>query len=370
MPYDDPFYIPPAGFQNAAPGTNLRSRSVTVTLPAGIPVPVRATQTLFRTTDTQGRPVTSVQTLLMPGIPWLIGKRPLVGFQTPIDGTGDQCNPSYKLQTGGETENLAQAAPLLLKGYAVTMVDYEGPRNAYGAGVMAGQATLDGVRAAQRVSGSGLAGSNTPVALWGYSGGAIATGWAAQLQPSYAPELKLKAVALGGTPIDFISIGRRMDGSFMSGIFLLGVVGVSREYSELDSFRPLLNDAGREVERKLADVCIGDAALMYPFRKFSDFTTVADPLSDPRAVEFAEKLKMGKIGPKAPVYLYHGLLDEGMPFEDAVKLKQNWCAKGTRVKWSVNPIGDHIITAAAEVPGVVKYISDRFDGWFSPPNNC
>lgn len=368
-PKTDPFYVPVPGYESKAPGTTLRTRNVKVT-GIGIQIPgITATQTQFRTTDSIGRPITAVQTLLVPQTPWitlLFGKRPLIGYQTPIDGLGPDCNPSYMLQVGTEW-NLALMVPLLLKGYAVSAIDYEGPRNAYGAGVVAGQATLDGLRSAQKVAGMG--GSGTPIGLWGYSGGAIATGWAAQLQAQYAPELNIKASALGGTPADMIAIGKRMDGSFMSGIFLMGVVGVSREYPDSDSFRPLLNAAGEEVERQLADVCIADGALKYPFRKFEDFTTVKDPLSDPRAIEFAERLKMGKIKPKAPIYLYHSVLDEGMPYDMALRLRQDWCTKGAKVEFAGRLIAEHISLAVFELPNVVDYLSKAVSGG-SPPSNC
>ncbi len=371
LPDDDPFYTPPSGYQSATPGTVLRSRSVTLKAPLNIPIPVRATQTLFRTTDSTGQPITAVSTLMMPGIPWLFGPRPLVSYQTPIDGLGDKCNPSYKLRNGDENSELVFIGSLLLKNYAVVVTDYEGPRNAYGAGAVAGQATLDGIRSVINLSGSGLAGTRTPIAMWGYSGGAIATGWAAQFSKSYAPELNVKAAALGGTPADMLAIGKRMDGSFMSGIFLMGVVGVSREYAEdVESFRVLLNDAGREVEQRMADVCIGEGALMYPFRRFEEFTTVADPLDDPRAVAFAERLKMGKIGPDVPVFLYHGMLDEGMPFDMAERLRRDWCDRGARVWWSPSLLTEHISEAALKAPAVLDFFEDRFRGWPAAPSNC
>jgi hypothetical protein len=368
-PKVDPFYQSVPGFESTTPGTTLRTRSVKVT-GLGIPIPgINATQTQFRSTDSIGRPITAVQTLLVPQSPWitlLFGKRPLIGYQTPIDGLGPDCNPSYLLQTGTEW-NLALMVPLLLKGYAVSVIDYEGPRNAYGAGMVAGRATLDGLRSAQKVSGMG--GSGTPIGLWGYSGGSIATGWAAELQSEYAPELNIKGSALGGTPADMIAIGKRMDGSFMSSIFLMGVVGVSREYPDSDSFRPMLNAKGEEVERKLANACIADGALMYPFRKFEEFTTVKDPLNDPRAIAFAERLKLGNKKPKAPIYLYHAVLDEGMPYEMALNLRKDWCTRGAKVQFAGRVLAEHISLAAFELPNVVDYLANAVSG-NRLPSNC
>src|SRR5687768_1190895 len=68
-PADDPFYQPPAGFESTTPGTVLRSRSVTVT-GLGVPFPVRAWQTLARSTDTADRPVAVASTLMVPLTPY------------------------------------------------------------------------------------------------------------------------------------------------------------------------------------------------------------------------------------------------------------------------------------------------------------
>lgn len=67
----------------------------------------------------------------------------------------------------------------------------------YAAGKMAGHAVLDSVRGmlSERPD---LA--ESPIVMHGYSGGAIATAWAAQLQPTYAPELRIAGAAAGERP--------------------------------------------------------------------------------------------------------------------------------------------------------------------------
>jgi hypothetical protein len=45
--------------------------------------------------------------------------------------------------------------------------------------------------------------SSTKVGMMGYSGGAIATEWASELAPSYAPTLRIIGAAAGGVPVDF-----------------------------------------------------------------------------------------------------------------------------------------------------------------------
>jgi hypothetical protein len=140
--------VAPAGYESQAPGAILRTRSVTVT-GLGIPIPVRSTQMLVRSNDAHGRPAAVATTLMVPLTPYP-GRRPLLSYQPATDSLGDQCNPSYTLRAGTEKE-LPLLAGGLLQGWAVVVTDYQGPRDAYGAGRMAGHAVLDGVRAAERL---------------------------------------------------------------------------------------------------------------------------------------------------------------------------------------------------------------------------
>ncbi|HEY3144131.1 MAG TPA: lipase family protein [Acidimicrobiales bacterium] len=356
-PDDDPFYIPPAGFETRAPGSVLRSRPVTVT-GLGVPLPVQAKQTLVRTTDSAGHPVATASTVLIPGIPFWFGKRPLVSYQAPTDSLGDQCEPSYTLRTGDLTSDLALLAPLLLKGYVVVVTDYQGPNHAYSAGRLEGHATLDGIRAAEQLPGTGLAGTNTPVGMWGYSGGAIATGWAAELQASYAPELNLKGAALGGTPADLLAVARYLDGGPFSGVELMASMGLAREYPV---FALGFNDAGHAVETDLADTCgLGDAIIRYPFRHLEEFTVVPDPLNFPFVVETMQQVKLGSTAPAAPVYLYHAVLDEGIPFAQAAQLRDDWCTRGADVTFHADLLSDHVILGASGAPAAIAFLGDRF----------
>ncbi len=60
------------------------------------------------------------------------------------------------------------------------MPDFEGPKSVFMAGPQAGHAVLDGIRAVKNF-GTGGVGAANKWALNGYSGGAQATGWAAEL---------------------------------------------------------------------------------------------------------------------------------------------------------------------------------------------
>ena len=356
-PNDDPFYRPPAGFEASAPGTVFATRPVNVN-GLGLPVPADSTQFLVRSSDAKGAPTAVVGTLMIPKMPYAGGTRPLVSYQPATDSLGDQCNPSYKLRAGTEAE-LPLMMQALQHGWAVVVTDYEGPQNAFTAARMAGHGVLDGIRAALALPGTGLAGVQTPVGLWGYSGGGLATSWAAELAPGYAPELNLAGVASGGTPADFQAAVRQIDGSIASGLVLLASTGLTRAYPEMLA---LLNDAGRDMVRRIGDMCIGEAVSTFPFRHLNEFTTSKDPLAEPVAKEVLELNHLGRLTPKAPVFLYHSVNDELIPFASAQALQADWCRAGGHVTLYPDVASEHSSLAVTGAPLAVGYLASRFAG--------
>lgn len=244
------------------------------------------------------------------------------------------------------------------------VTDYQGPRDAYGAGRMEGHAVLDGIRATLASPESGLS-AQTKVGIWGYSGGGLATGWAAELQPSYAPELNLVGVASGGTPADLAAAGRQMDGGPFSGLFLAAAIGVSREYPELLS---IFNAKGKQLIAAMDDLCVTEEAL-YAFQSVKQYSDSPDPLAEPIAQQVLTTNKMGSNAPEAPVYLYHSKFDELIPWSAAEAVNKAWCAKGTKVTFSTDYASEHNVLAVTGAPAAVAYLSARFLG-LKPTTTC
>jgi len=363
-PHDDPFYRPPAGWESTAPGTVLATRRVTVN-GLGIPVPADAWQFLARSSDAKDAPTTVVGTLMVPKAPSAAGARPLVSYQPATDSLGDQCNPSYTLRAGTEAE-LPLMMEALAQGWAVEVTDYEGPHNAFAAGRMAGHGVLDGIRGAEALPGTGLAGAKTPVGLWGYSGGGLATSWAAELAPHYAPELAIAGVASGGTPSDLAAAARRIDGTIASGLVLLASTGLTRAYPEMLS---LLNDKGRAMIAEIGDMCVGEAVGRFPFRHLNEFTVSPDPLSQPVAVAVMEANHLGRQAPTAPVFLYHSIFDELIPFNSVEALQADWCRGGGHVTLYADAASEHSSLAVSGAPLAVGFLAARFAG-VAVPDNC
>ena len=108
---------------------------------------------------------------------------------------------------------------------------------------------LDAVRAAEAFAPAGLDGVKTKVGLWGYSGGAQATAWAAELHPTYAPELNVVGAAHGAAPYVLRKTIAKLDGSPYMGIVLAAVVGIGRAYPEM-RLDEVLNERGKEMQAR------------------------------------------------------------------------------------------------------------------------
>lgn len=353
-PDADPFYAQPSPMPDVAPGTVLDSRS-TIIRALAIPVPVKAWQVKYLSTDSHGGPAANIATVIQP----LVGQRKLVSYQTAYDGLDADCAPSYAFATGISPPFYEEAAivPLLLAGYTVVTADYEGPEYQWAAGVNSGHGVLDGIRAAQRFVGFS---PNTPTALWGYSGGALASQWANELAADYAPDLNLVGVAAGGVPADIEAIARAIDGTALSGVYFGATVGLSRAYPEID-LDSLLNEQGRAAFETLGGQCIGEFTPAFAFRHMRDFVTVPELLDVPAVEAVIAENTMGLRLPDAPTYVYQGTHDELAITPPVDALVDRYCGMGATVTY-VKILGEHITTAGTGVPGALAYLNARLAG--------
>jgi len=366
-PDQDPFYATPSNIGTYAPGAVIASRSYSASLFGGSSA-VHATQVAYRTNDSHGNAELGVSTLLVPASPWYGGgSRPVVSMQSPEDSTGSQCAPSYTMATGNDAQDFGLVAPLLIAGWAVAVPDYEGPRSHYTAGPQAGHAVLDGIRAVRNLNVDGIGLSNK-WALDGYSGGAQATGWAAQLQPSYAPDVKLEGAAMGGTPADLTAVARYLDGGFAAGFEFAAAWGIAEEWPE-SGIASLLNEQGVKDFAAIAGKCESDILSSFSGKKLADDSTVADPLAVPSVMAVMEQNKLGASRPITPIYNYHAMTDEIVPVGQDDALVSSWCRQGATVTKVREPLGEHLQEAVTETPLVIAWLASRFNG-VAPVNTC
>jgi hypothetical protein len=373
QPSSDPFYAPPAGYESAAPGTILRSRDVPSTLALGSVLPINiqgAYQLLFRSTDSLGNPQAAVTTVI---VPHNADPTKLLSYQIAEDAAWINCAPSYVLQQSSSFANGGTSPVELLliiaaldQGWIVNTPDYEGPQAAFTSGIQAGQATLDSVRAALASGSITSVSSSAAYQMWGYSGGSLASEWAAELQPSYAPELNFAGVALGGLVPNISSILGTINDSLFAGLGPAGILGLAQAYPELATYIDSSLDPTKAADfKKAQSICIDGDILDYAFQDLYSYFPAGEALLNdpvPQAV-LAATGQMGTHGtPKMPIFLYKAILDEISVVADTDALVKKLCSQGAQIQYVRDGLGEHaseIITGAGDA---LVFLKDRFNG--------
>lgn len=375
--YDDPFYLPPADFGDAAPGTVLRFRPVVPAQMSLLADKVQAWQLLYRTTNSEGRPMATVTTVFRPVSGPVHG---LVSYQIPEDASTARCAPSRFL--GADPAATGNANPAMLtidlgplnaivaQGFALSVPDYEGPGSEWGAARQPGYAVLDGVRAAQQFPSLGLSGAGIPTALWGYSGGSLASGWAAQVQPDYAPELDIRGAALGGFITDPGQAIVRTIGTVFSGVPISVLPGLVRsEPALVAAFDKHLTPAGKALFAEAGSQCVFENATGHAFvdlspymdMKFDDFMALPDVRAG------FERLNLGGATPKVPLFVYHSVNDEMVPIAGADRTVADYCAAGASVTYVRDEGSEHGLLGVTGAPAALDWLTQRLAGQSAGP---
>jgi hypothetical protein len=370
-PDQDAFYQPPRPLPAGTPGAVIRSRPSTFTLDpiARTPVPgVRSWQVLYRSQDAKGAAIATSGTVLVPTAAWSgAGTRPLVTYAVGTRGLGDPCAPSYTLSQGSDYEG-ATIAALLARGWAVVVTDYQGlgtpGTHTYTVGPAQGRAVLDAARAAQRLPETGLSRSG-PVGIMGYSQGGGAAGWAGQMAGSYAPDLRVAGVAPGGVPGDLIAVADFVDGGAWVALALMAAVGFDTAYPEL-RLASYLNDRGRDLIARSKALCLASAdgasgLVTAAFTHRADYVT-RDPLATAVWRDRLGASRLGGTRPAAPVFQYHGLLDELVPYDQAAATRDRWCTRGAEVTFVTLPAAEHVTAMVEGFPLAMEFLAARFAG--------
>jgi Secretory lipase len=281
----------------------------------------------------------------------------VLSYQCAIDSLGATADPSYTLRHGDQQE-LPLMVPALRRGWAVVTTDYTGPQHAFGVGLVAARFVLDGIRAAIAFEPAGFDAA-TPIGLWGYSGGAQATVWAAEEHPSYAPELNIVAAVAGAIPVDPTSSGLPDDGSILGGLAVASLVGISREFPDVDLLGAL-TPQGQAMVASAADMTFQQLIMSFPFLHWGDYLTVPGVFEIPGIRTAFEAIRLGQATPTTKLYLYHAVHDQYPAIADVDKLVEKYRREGVDVTYRRFRFGEHIIVALTGVPSALRFLSERF----------
>ncbi len=370
VPAFDSFYRPPAGFEHARPGTVLRSRDVELAFLGVVPQKFSAAQLLYRTTDLNGAPQVAVTTLVVPTERACAGPLPIVSYQCAIDAVAGRCFPSYALRRRAKAVGaVAQfefvlVAALLAEGWAVSIPDHEGTAGMWGAPYEPGYHVLDGVRAAINHDSPGLT-PESPVGLWGYSGGGLASAWAAEVQGSYAPELNVVGAVLGSPVGDLGHTFKRLNGSVYSGLPAMVVAALSHLYPDLDRvIQEHATDEGKAMLARIEKMTTAHAMLRLAGK---DMATMVDrPLEEilltPEVQHVFDSIKLGTCAPTAPVLIVQAVHDQIISVDDIDELTETYTRGGANVTYHRDMLSEHLLLHPMSAPMTLRWLRDRFAG--------
>ncbi|OBA86431.1 triacylglycerol lipase [Mycobacteriaceae bacterium 1482268.1] len=395
QPKDDPFYTYSGStpLEQIPPGTVLADRSVPYHI-LGVPTPLKTTQLLYRTTSQIGKPAVNVTSIIQPLHQPHTAK--ILSYQSAYDSLNRNDQPSYAINGGLTLGGLVPSVELavfglfLAHGFTVIVPDTEGQRADFAAGPEYGMNTLDSIRAAFNASVVETA-ADANVALLGYSGGAIASGWAAELAPTYAPDANahLIGAAIGGVLVHPAHNLHYVEGTpVWAGVMPMALIGIARAF-EVD-FRPYLTPRGLDLYAAMQNSSIVHVLGQPRFRRLTwkDVVTpnYPTPESLPLFVELANQLIMGSRGtPTIPLFIGQGAngFPEGTPGNkpgigrgdgvmiagDVRTLARDYCARGGVVYYAQYDILSHTSALGPWLMQAIDWINDRFAGR-PAPNNC
>lgn len=372
-PTEDAFYSPPSGFESMAPGAILRYRTP--------PSPIAAFgfarsnlrsayQVLYRTTDSFGNPIATVTTIL---IPHNADFNKLHSYQVAQDAADADCSPSFALQQQSTVSgSLALAMPqmeyvfitsALDKGWVVTIPDHLGPSAAFLANTLSGKAVLDNIRAALASGNFTQIEPTARVTMWGYSGGSLATGFAAELQPTYAPELTIAGAALGGTVPKILSVINTVNKGVFTGLVPAGILGLTNEYpAAREIVRDIILPEKAAEFNKAKRLCLTGALREYFGQDIYNYVNSRNVFSSSAARAVLDPNSMGQNTPNIPLFIYKSISDEVSPIADSDELVAKYCEGGANVEYKRDRLSEHASLEVIGAPDALLWLIDRMAG--------
>nr|WP_041451902.1 alpha/beta fold hydrolase [Hoyosella subflava] len=363
IPDPDPFYSEPADLAALSPGDVVRVQRVDTRAYADS----EGWQIAFRSTNSHGAPILGVTTVLVPRG---VSQPPILSYQAIVNALGSRCAPSRGLFNLEQVEAPGLLIPLS-RGWAVSVPDHLGPEGAYGAARLGGMITLDSIRAVKQAAELGLA--DAPVALAGYSGGGMASAWAAAMAPEYAPELAIAGVVQGGIPADLEQMANIIGSDAHPGFGLgfAAAIGLEREYPDRFQMERELNPQGRWLRDFISNECRRFILFHGAFRSARDLTNSPGWMSNGEAREVLRENSLRYFAgvPNMPIYMWHGRLDPLTPYDGIEEIAQRYCAQGVQLQFVTHDIAEHLIPAALGFEEAYEYLAARFRGE-AAPSNC
>ncbi|KAM4063222.1 secretory lipase domain-containing protein [Hirsutella rhossiliensis] len=370
LPSQDSFYNVPENLDKVQPGTILRHRTTPkpISVLGKFPVELKAShQILYRTTDNFGNATATALTVMIPNN---TDTSKVLSFQVAEDAASIDCAPSYVFQQGHKrgpdfgtlfTElQLFHMTAAIHKGWIVISPDFLGPESAFLANKLAGHATLDGIRAALKSADFTGVSKSPTVAMWGYSSGSLASLWAAELQPEYAPELKIAGAAVGGLVPSIATTLATVNGAANAGLVAGGILGLTKVYSELRQIvdKHILPKYRKPFYKALKQCSLANGKELFGQDVMAMFDDRNLILTNPKITGILHENDIGKHTPRIPLFAYKAVADEVSPINETDKLINKYCTEGASIVYERYEASTHIDALLTAAPKVLAWLDD------------
>ena len=355
-PAGDAFYTPPSPLPGAKPGDLIWYRTI----------PWDADGTgyviLYRSTTVDGTAVAVSGTVVVPNGASPAESRPVLAWAHGTTGLGDQCATSHQFAAGAAPE-AALATAALQRGMVFVATDYQGlgtpGEHAYAMNLAEGRNVLDSVRAAGQLPRTQTSGASK-VVIWGHSQGGGAAALAAELAPTYAPDLNVVGSMAGAPAGDLQSASSAAGSGTPFGYVLMAAVGVQAEYPSV-GIEKLLTPAGAALLTKIKTQCADDILPELADKKSADIATPA-LATDPGLAKVLKDNSAGYLKTPVPIFIYHGDADDTIPVGASKLMLDRYCAEGVTVERKVYPGAGHVDVIAAALGDITGWLDARLQG--------
>jgi pimeloyl-ACP methyl ester carboxylesterase len=356
----------PAFYQAPSPGPGTRPGQVIWMRRFDAPAGSRGYQMLYWSTDVRGKLIAVSGAVVVPT------RRPdpppkIVAWAHATNGLGDSCAPSrgFRAGYGGDKQVAAMA---VRSGNVFVETDYQGlgtpGDSTYIVGQSEGRNVLDSIRAA-----AWLTGMSDPIAVViGHSQGGGAALFTAEMQPTYAPDIKLVGAVGVASPGPLTQLAATLDGGKYSGYTLMAIEGFVTAYPELRPLLRQLTPRGRQALAQIGDKCAGEILSSLAGTKQAALGTskvIAAPAFRARLAENSA----GRVATRVPILLVAGEADDTIPVDNSRALLSLYCALETPVEARFVAGAGHVDVLGAEIQGIATWSLDRLRG-SKPTNSC
>lgn len=368
-----PFYTPPHPLPPAAPGTLIRS--MTVTGVPGVPAGATVWRILFHSTTIYGADVAESGYVIAPSTPPPHGGYPIIAWAHGTSGFAAPCGPSLFTSSGGDTGPylLPSLDRYLKAGYVVAAADYQGLGvtdgvHPYLLGSSEGRAVLDATRAASHLSGLD---TGSDVIIYGHSQGGHAALFAAEMAPTYAPDLHVIGV-VAAAPATGLSTLLSIVGTPTGAEFMPFSIPLAYSWALTYHDLPLssvLTPAGLKfASTYVTRGCGGqlNAAIsaqdIQPQQVFS-----ASAETDPTVLAHARANDPGSVLTQVPMLVVQGTADGTVPpaLTDSY-ITTRACPIGDTVEYLHVTRATHGTVVFEAAPAIVAWMNNRVAGKLAP----